>query len=449
MFDRRLLRSTGAAVLLAGVVLAVFDRPARAAAPGSGLGSFSVVATAPGSQFTYDYPAAESHPEVEGEAPESVAQLQSGPEGYALSSVAWPGALAANAGTTSQLINLPVPSSTSSALNEPVRAEARTGSGQPTVTNDSYPGVGMTASATPGAVSADTTMAGTSGPVPRSGSGSSESRSTAAIVGANQVTATAYSVVQSIDLGAGLITIKSVTSTATASSSPTTSSASGSTVVSGLSVAGQPAYVDEHGVHLGQSGPGAPLNQVASEIAQQALGQAGVKIAVSEPITQRQGSDISYDAGNLVFYFAPPHDTNGDTFTATFGGASATASSSPGYSAESSNGLVVQSATGVVGPPAASISSSGPVSSGTPTSQVTAAPHSPAMESVPTSATTTGPSSGTALPAASTLGLPHGIPPIAPVLVILGGFLAMVGMRRLPDRVLEQPATSCNLGGEP
>src|SRR5438445_7018834 len=128
----------------AGVGLGIGAGPARADdGPGSGFGSFSLLATAPGTQWTYDFPTANGHPQFEAEVPHSVAQLQSGPQGYGLATLAWPGALAGNAGTTSQLVNLPVPPDYAGNLNDPVRAEARTGTGPPTVTNNPYPGLVM------------------------------------------------------------------------------------------------------------------------------------------------------------------------------------------------------------------------------------------------------------------------------------------------------------------
>lgn len=457
MIDRRGLRRglalSGVVLVATGAAVMGLAGPARAAGlPGSGLGAFSVASTAPGVQFSYDYPGASAHPQAEGEVPETVAQLQSGPQGYALSSVAWPGALVANAGTTSQLLNLPVPASAASSLNDPIRAEARTGSGDQTVTNSSYPGSVMTATAGDQHVSADATVGATSGPVPQSGTGSTESRSTVDVTGPASVAGTAYSVAKDVVLDGGLVKVTSVTSKASVSSFVTNSTGSGSTQVSGLTIAGQPAYVDQDGVHLGQSGPGAPVNTIANAIAQQAVTSAGMKVAVSQPTIHRQGSTVSVDAGNVVFYFAPPNDSNGDTFTATFGGASITASTAAGFGS-SSQVLNVPPADFGSGSPSPVPAGSGGASvaalSGAPASSgpaTAASPGSPTPAVAPRSAPVGPAASLGATQLSSALSLPHGISPFGPILAGLGSLLLAGALRRLPDRLLEESSAHCIIG---
>lgn len=450
---RRGLAVSGVVLVAAGAAVMGLAAPARAAGlPGSALGAFSVVSTSPGVQFTYDNPGASAHPQAEGEVPETVAQLQSGPQGYALSSVAWPGALVANAGTTSQLLNLPVPASAASSLNEPIRAEARTGSGDQTVTNNSYPGSVMTATARDDHVSADATVGTTSGPLPQSGSGDTESRSTVDVTGPSSVAGTAYSMAKDVVLAGGVVRITSVTSQASVTSFVTGSTGTASTQLTGLTIAGQPAYVDQDGLHLGQSGPGAPVNTIANAIAQQAVTSAGMKVAVSRPTINRQGSTVSVDAGNVVFYFAPPNDSNGDTFTATFGGASITASTSSGFG---SSGQVLDVPPASFGsgssspvPVAATDASAAavPASPGAsgPAASASATPVAPAMAERGTPPTSAGSLGATRL--SSTVALPHGISPFGPVLVGLGSLLIAGALRRLPDRLLEESSAHCIIG---
>lgn len=414
-------------------------------AAGSGFFSFSLTATAPGQQFTYDYPSATPHPQAEGEVPESVANLNSSPQGYALATIAWPGPLAGNAGTTSQLLNLGVPPSQANELNDPARAEARTGSGPPTVTNNSVPGTSMTATATPAAVDSDATTVGLSGPAPQSGSGNTETHSSVKLTGAAQAVATAHSVVHNVSLAGGLVTISSVTSTATATTDGVKGTASGGTVVSGMKIAGQPAYVDEHGLHVGQSGPSAPVNSIAAAIANQALAGFGMKVAVSQPQTQAQGAHVSYDAGNVVFYWPVPSDSHGDTFTVTFGGASVSVTASPSESqptlvslppvAASTPGAELPSAPG--GTPVLSDTGSGPSSP----AAVPSGPSAPVAQASPPAVLLT--------PQRAAATLPKGLSPLLPVLVVLGSILVAGGLRRLPDRVLEASSTTCPLGGQP
>lgn len=445
MKRRRLAVGAGfACLLLAGAdVMGGVGNAHADAPPGSGFGAFSISATAPGLQASEDRLAAASHPEGEGEIPESIAQLQTGPQGYALSSVAWPGPLVANAGSTAQLLNLGLPSSTTENLNEPVRAEARTGSGPPTVVNNAYPGTTMTASASPDDVEADATTAGAAGPAPQTKSGNTETSSSAKLTGPTGAEATATSTVQHVSLAGGVVTIGSVTSSAQARSAGFKPFTSGGTTVFDLRIGGQPAYLDEHGLHLGSSGPTVPVNAIASQLAQQALSGAGMKVAVSQPAAHSDGSRVSFDAGNVVFLWSPPN-SQGETFTATFGGASASVAVTPGFGA----GALTDTApltSGVGSTPAAV----------TPNADAAVSPSGPALLAPPLGAAParTGRTSNPNVRlkpalASAPLRLPRGLTPELPILVLLGSALIAFGLRRLPDRVLEAPATTCPLGGQ-
>jgi len=442
---RRACLLSGGLCLSLGVAGAGLWMPAaRADAPfGSGFTSFSLAATAPGMQVTYNFPGAQPSPQAEGEVPQSLAELQSGPQGYALSSVAWPGPLVANTGSTAQLLNLGLPSSTNNAA-DPVRAEARTGTGPPTVTNSSYPGTSMTATATPDDVEADATIAGANGPAPQTRTGNTETDSVSQLTGPAMAAATAHSVVQKVSLAGGVVTIGSVSSTATATSNGTKASASGGTIVNDLQIGGQPAYVDQSGIHLGQSGPSAPVNSIASAIANQALTGAGMKFAVSRPSTQVQGAQVTYNAGNLVFYWAPPGDTHGDAFSVTLGGASVIVGATPSFAvpapASSAGGPTGGGGSGAIVPVGGS-----PPLAATSLPGGGALPATPGALSAPSPLTTPG-----LLPtlATRTAPLPGGLPPFLVILVILGSGLIAFGARRIPDRLLEQPSTVCTLGGQ-
>jgi hypothetical protein len=412
---------------------------ARADAPlGSGFSTFSLTATAPGMQIAYKFPGAQPSPQAEGEVPQSVAQLHAGPQGYALSSVVWPGPLVANTGSTTQLLNLGLPSSTSD-TGDPVRAEARTGTGPPTVTNTSYPGASMTATATPGHVEADATVAGANGPVPHTRSGNTETDSVSKLTGPATAIAIAHSIVQDVSFAGGVVTMGSVSSTATATTDGTRATARGGTIVTDLRIGGQPAYVDQTGVHLGQSGPGAPANSIAAAIANQALTGTGIKLAVSQPSTHVQGAQVTYDAGNFVAFWAPPGDTHGDTFTVTFGGASVMVGASPSFAGPS----VAPGTGGATGGGAAVGVGVPGFGSTSPSGGGTSPPATPNSVSAPP--LVGGPA---ALPvvARRSPALPGGLPPIVVILVVFGSGLIALGLRRLPDRVLETPSTVCTLG---
>src|SRR5256885_16310953 len=67
-------------------------------------GSYTLSSTAPGFEMWEDEPSANAHPEGGGQAPYSTSALSSGQLGYALSSVAWPGATEANADKVALLL---------------------------------------------------------------------------------------------------------------------------------------------------------------------------------------------------------------------------------------------------------------------------------------------------------------------------------------------------------
>ena len=115
--------------------------------------------------------------------------------------------------------------------------------------------------------------------------------------------ASADSRITKINIG-DVIKIDSVTSharAATDGASPPSSP--GSTVVQGMTIAGQPAYVDEQGVHIGEQEQ--PANAVASQIANQALNGGGFSFFVSQPQQEQSGASSSYTAGSLIICGTP------------------------------------------------------------------------------------------------------------------------------------------------
>src|SRR4029078_4671397 len=125
------------------------------------LGSYSIIAAAPGFEFTEDEPSAQAHPEGQGAVPYSTSMLTTGDYGHALSAGAWPGAYGGNAGSLilvalpSQAGGVPVPDAVrdgvktaAPALQYPIRAEARAGS-SPDVTYTQSPGTTLTSHADP------------------------------------------------------------------------------------------------------------------------------------------------------------------------------------------------------------------------------------------------------------------------------------------------------------
>ena len=170
--------------------------------PGAAFYGYTLLGQASGMEVVEDRPTANSHPEGDAEVPLSRVSLLSGPVGYALGSVAWPSALAANAGDLLVFAgNGNVPEELGPPLNEPVRAETRTG-GPREVTNDDYPGASMHALVTPARVASDAVVhggqAGTA-----TGFGSTETHSTA-LLGSATVSSSARSTTKDVSLSADL-----------------------------------------------------------------------------------------------------------------------------------------------------------------------------------------------------------------------------------------------------
>ena len=304
---------------LAFGVAALHGLPADAQeAPASKLGSFDLLAGARGYMF-YNADATGART-VEGEIPEASAKLATGPVGYGLSSVAWPGALVGNAGSLI-LVAQPDAPDEASQLNYPVRAEARTGQNPDTTTNTSVPGTSMKATARDDLVDAEAIVQGASGDP---GSfGRSTAQSTTSLADGKGI-AKAVSVVRDIDLGEGAVTIDSVVSTAEAATDGTKADGAARTVVSGVKIGGQPATIDENGVRVGDANQ--PANAIVNQIAQQALSEAGIEIVVSKPSKEVDGAGATVTAGSVVFTWTTPNGPNG----VVFGGASASVNGGAG-----------------------------------------------------------------------------------------------------------------------
>jgi hypothetical protein len=297
---------------------------------GSAVLTYNVSAQAPILQVTEDEPNASFHPEGEGDWGYSFASLD--PAGqHALASVLWPGAAVGNAGT---LVEVLTGNGSLTALNDPVRAEAVSGTSQTQQSTTAPTGTTMSATVQPPIpgdqyAAANSSLAG--GGLGAAGTvGASTSASTIHFESSTgTLTATAQSSASGIRIDGGLITIGSVTSNAQATSdNGGQPQLSGSTLVHNMTVAGQSAYVDGSGVHVGQ--PGNPAAPPIQDAVNSALQQAGMQIYSTVPSKVTIGQVDYYDASSLLFYWAPPGDSSHNSFTASIGGAavSMTAASS-------------------------------------------------------------------------------------------------------------------------
>jgi hypothetical protein len=432
-----LLLSTGL-LCLTGAVVPMVTAHADAEL-GSGLGSYSLSANSPVLQARFDYAEQRCGAQAAGTAGcegvlnESVAQLSNGPLAYGLSSVAWPGTLPGNLGTLIVTASNGQVPPEAEALNSPIRAEARTGD-KPVVTD--YPPAPapvlahMKADAQATKVTSEAAIGGLQQPAIGS-LGASTSFSTAELTGPSEGKATAKSAVQDITI-AGVLHIGAVSSEATATTDGTTAKASGKTVVTGASVAGIPVSIDENGITVNTNA--VPIPSQAIDTVNTALAGAGISVSLSKPHGTPVGAGVTYDAGVLALVWTMQPGT---IVSIEIGGAQVSVNSSKGFTftpptipGGTTGGFVPGTTGGSVVPP--------PLTGGTDIPATTGGIAPPP--------TVTGPQAFDPAPAGFAGAFPHGLSPWLGGLVVVGSFLTMAGLRRLPDRVLVASASSCPNG---
>ena len=339
---RRRVAAAAGAMVAAGALWVPAVAGADTGGPAGPLG-FAAAAQAPVMQITEDEPSANFHPEGEGNFDYSLATLNPS-NGHALSSVLWPGGAAGNAGTLVAVLGGP---SQASALNDPVRAEAISGTSQTDQSVSAPTGTTMTASVKPDASGdqesqATTNVAGGDlGPAGSVGVTTSSSRIVSSAAGT--VTAAARSTASKVDLGGGVFSAGSVVSSASGTSAGGAKpSFTGQTVFSDLTIAGHEAYVDGTGVHVGS--PGRPASSAVQDAVNQALTGAGMEIFFTYPYRVTVGGVSYFYAASVLVYWAPPGDSKDNSFTVSLGGAAVSMDVTPGGGGDLS-GLV----TGVTG----------------------------------------------------------------------------------------------------
>lgn len=410
-------------------------------APGSGFGGFDLAATAPAMQVRFEdggYCGGGPAAGCEGVVPEALSRLQSGPLGYALSSIAWPGTLAGNAGSLLLVAGAPVPPETAAQFNSPVRAESRTGQQPAEVSNTSVPGATMTAKVTDTEVTALAALPRTEMALGSVGSVSASTRT--ALTAPSTAVARAESRVTDIALAAGQVKIDSITSTAEATTDGTTASVSGTTVVQGATVAGVPVTIDERGVTVQSSSTA--VNGVATEAVNAVVRNLGMTVSVSRPITTQDGAAVDHSAGSLVLSWTPPQSPA--RMTVVFGGSTVTVTASPAFATDLGDAGLVTDPGGTAD-----------LGTGSATVDLPAAVEAPvagnppdlsgAPLAAPQVAGTSTPATRTAL-ASQSLDLPAGNGAALVLLGLLGTGLMAAGLRRLPDRVLAASSAACPIG---
>jgi hypothetical protein len=410
----------GLVCAMAGGLLWIFGPPAHADAT---LSSFGLQSGARGWRW-FDEDATNGNQEAE--VPESSANLANGPVGYGLASVVWPGPLASNAGSLVLVLQPSAPPQ-ATVLNNPVRAEARTGQNPPTTTNNSTPGTSMVATAKADLVDAAATVNNSSG----GGSfGPSHTHALTALLGATAKSAS-DSLVQNISLAGGVVKIDSVSSVAEATTDGAKSGGDAHTVVNGMTIGGMPATIDDKGLHIGTQDQ--PANAAANQIAQQALGKSGTSLTLSQPTKETKDATTTVTAGSLVVSW---NTGGGQIFTVTLGGAQATVTAAPGIDL----GLPEGAVPGVADAGSGSLPATGAGAQSLPGGASTGVSTGSAS---PTALGGAGATAGrTASPSLRVAG--HGalVGTGSVVLGVLATLLFGFGLRRLSDTIFAEPAAA-------
>ena len=285
MSGRRARRRASVALGVVGLaLLAVTPLVQRVGAQAVQFDGFTVLTSSDGIAGTFGDPAGAPYPVAAGQMPHTEASLTTGPTGYALASVAWPGPLVANAGDLAVLLGAPHEAGDA---NYGGRAEARSPGGE----SDAELGPNMRAHAQDNVAEATATVEDFAS-VPGSLSAGSSTTHVRNVLEAERVVGVAESSTTDIVFAEGLVTIDSVETLAHAVSDGLQADADGSTVVNGLEVNGNPATVDEEGVRFSD-----PAVQPVQE---NVLTNAGIEMFVTKPRSTNEGDAASYRSGSLV-----------------------------------------------------------------------------------------------------------------------------------------------------
>ena len=294
----------------------------------TGLAGYAVTVSANAFQLTEDYPQAAAHPLVEADAAYSFASLDAS-RAHALSSILWPGGLGAHVGTLLTVLGGP----TINALNYPVKAEAPSSTGAPEETLTTASAVMFASSKSAGLnqQTAEASTTATSLNVGLLSFGTPTSHSVANLdSGTGKLTATGTSSVASVNL-ADMLTIGSISTSVSATSLNGAKPVfTATTDYHDMKIAGQAAYVDATGIHLGS--PGKPSGSGPLDIVNTAVKALGMNIYFSTAKQVTLGGVSYFYPASILIVWTPPGDSNHDTITIALGSAAATmiVSSTPG-----------------------------------------------------------------------------------------------------------------------
>ena len=429
-------RARAGASVLAGVALMAAPFLVPDAHAQDSLIGYLGLADSDGIAQTGGAPTSQGYPQAQSKTAHTFSSIDTGPNGLALASTQWPGELAGNVGSLAQVFGAP---EEAGAANYPVRAEASTAG----PAEASQPGMrarveGAVAEATASSEGFD----GAGSELLTFGDVQTVSRSE---VVEGEVVVTSTATVTDIEIG-GVITIDSVQTTAIARSDGAEGANNGSATVSGLEVAGQPARVDEDGVHAGSSSSDNPADAVAQAVIDQVLSNFAdafvVEMYMSKPSVRDEGPIQEYRSGALIvtMQVGDPEAGEGGDGVMAIGGSNAYA----------------QAATGTPFAPPTSVAVPPPPDLAPPSEPTFAAPDLDTGSDVPlpeSPTTTEAPTEVAAPPILETVPIVDrfgGLGFAMPFLVLLGGILAGRGLHRFHAAVVRPGgAGGCLIDGAP
>ena len=442
---KRSLLMVPARGLAVGVIAACGGLPLMGGAPARAAVVpvlYTTVAHAPVLQGTEDEPTAQFHPEGEGDYGYSIVTANPNAQ-TAMAANVWPGSAAGNAGTLAEVLGAP---NSADSLNDPAKAYAATGS-TPSQTISAPNGTTMTASVQPSGPNDQHTTATSSSSGGALGTQGSIGNSTSTSTVDFRSDTGLLSVLAESDASrfslAGVVKIGSVTSSASGvAADGGTPKLGGATDVHDMTIAGQPAYVDGSGVHMGT--PGKPAGPVEMEAVDAALAASGMKIYSSTPTTINVGGVYYYTAASIIFYWAPPGSKN--IFTMSLGGAGVAVSDGQNPSFLFTPPPLPPTTPGSVGPPTTPSPAAIPVVGSRVNGPTASSPVQTPSIAGPLSSggvkqDLPAPAAPSLVPAA--VRLPGGIGFGWIILAVMAGLLAAVTTTRVPGLLTRQAAASC------
>ena len=420
-----LLLAAGATLLVGTVGSHAAAQTAAQANDDPGLIAYNLLGDSDAISLYGGQQAAQGYPQAVSQTAHTETRVVTGPNSSALASMQWPGKFLGNLGSLIQVFGGPPEAG---GLNYPVRAEAS--SSGPTRAEDN----GAVAVAEAAIAEADARIEGFDDGADFMSFGDARTTSHSSLTDGLGVTKTTATVTD-IVLGGGAITIDSVVTRASVSTDGVKGVANGEAVVSGLEVGGQPATVDEDGVHFAGSQNPNPVDAVGQAVIDEALANFSdgftVDMYVSEPTTRDEGGLQEYRSGSLVILMTFG-DASGDGGDGAFvvGGSNAYAQATQGFPAPALPTPTIDP----VGEPG---SSGGFVAPGGTTPPPSTAGPVPEETAAPDAAVP-----AVALPA-SPIARFTGVPFVMPFFVLLASVLVGRGLDNLHRSLAAAPVAAC------